>query len=89
MRDIFFNILGIIGSLLILFGFYRISIGRWSGKSILYELDNLLGGVLLIIYQVHFRAYITVFLNVIWVVVAFKGVVSITERRKPARRPKA
>lgn len=87
--NMLFNALGLAGSLLILFGFYRISIGRWSGKSLLYELDNILGGVLLIAYQIHLRAYMTVILNVVWVVVAFRGVLSITERRTPTQGPKA
>lgn len=89
MNNLFYNAMGVIGSLLILFGFYRVSIRKWSGKSLWYELDNLAGGVLLVAYQVHFRAYITVILNFIWVAVAFRGVVSITERRKAPRRPKA
>lgn len=86
---ILYNIIGAAGSLLILLGFYRTSIGRWSGKSMLYELDNLLGATLIVIYQMHFHAYMTVILNVIWVVVAFRGVTSIIERRKPKRRAKS
>jgi hypothetical protein len=80
---ILYNTIGAVGSLLILLGFYRISIGRWSGKSLLYELDNLVGAALIVVYQVHFHAYITVVLNAIWVIVAFRGVTSIIERRKP------
>lgn len=83
--NILFNIIGAVGSLLILFGFYRTSIGRWSGKSFLYELDNLIGAVLVVIYQIHFRAYITVALNIIWAIVAFRGVTSIVERRNTKR----
>ncbi len=87
-----YNVIGVIGSLLILFGFYRTSIGRWSGKSLLYELDNLVGAALIGAYQIHLRAYITVLLNVVWVVVvvvALRGITSIVERRKPKPRSKA
>ena len=83
-----YNFAGVIGSLLILFGFYRTSIGRWTGKSPLYELDNLIGATLVIIYQVHYHAYISVGVNLIWAVVAIIGVSSYVERRRALGRKK-
>jgi hypothetical protein len=73
--------LGIIGALLILFGFYRTSIGKWSGKSLWYELDNFFGAVLLTIYQWHYKIYISVILNIIWAIVAFRGLEPYAKRR--------
>ena len=67
---------------MVLLGFYRTSIGQWTGKSLWYELDNLFGSVLILIYQLHYRVYISVILNVIWAIVAFRGVVSYRERRR-------
>lgn len=77
---------GLAGASCILFGFYRTSIGKWTGKSFWYELDNLVGAVLLIIYQLSVGAYVTLFLNVIWVIVAFVGITSIVERRRLKRK---
>ena len=77
-----YNFIGVVGALLILLGFYRISIGKWTGRSLWYELDNLFGAILILIYQLHFRVYISVVLNVIWAIVAFRGVVSYRERRR-------
>ena len=77
---------GVAGASCILFGFYRTSIGKWTGKSLLYELDNLLGAVLLITYQLSVGAYVTLFLNVIWVIVAFAGITSIAQRRRGLRK---
>jgi hypothetical protein len=77
---------GIAGASCILFGFYRTSIGKWTGKSFLYELDNLFGAILLIIYQLSIGAYVTLLLNVIWAVVAFVGVTSIAQRRAKSRK---
>lgn len=77
-----YNTLAIIGGVLVLLGFYRTSIGQWTGKSLWYELDNLFGSVLILIYQLHYRVYISVILNVIWAIVAFRGVVSYRERRR-------
>ncbi len=76
----FYDVLGVIGALMILFGFYRISIGKWTRKSFWYELDNLIGPVLLIIYQLHLGAYIGVVLNAVWAIVAFRGLTSFAER---------
>ena len=77
-----YNALGIVGSLLILLGFYRISIGKWTGKSLLYEIDNVLGALLVSIYQIHHHTYITATLNVVWVIVALKGISSYKQRVK-------
>lgn len=77
-----YTLLGTIGAVLVLFGFYRTTIGKWTGKSRLYELDNLVGAILIAIYQFHFRVYITVVLNVIWAIVALNGLTSYKQRRK-------
>ncbi len=76
-----YNYVGMAGAALILLGFYRTSIGRWTNRSLLYELDNLVGALLLVLYQLHNHTYMTVILNVIWATVAFRGVTSIAERR--------
>jgi hypothetical protein len=73
--------IGIIGAILVLFGFYRTSIGKWTGKSFWYEMDNLIGAVLVTIYQLHYHAYVTMVVNIIWAIVAFRGVISYRERR--------
>lgn len=74
--------LGIIGALLVLFGFYRTSIGKWSGKSLWYELDNLAGALMVAIYQIHYRAFISVGVNIVWAIVALRGLESYRERRR-------
>lgn len=83
-----FDIVGVIGSLLVLFGFYRTSIGRWSNVSFWYELDNVVGSILIIIYQVRLHAYISVVVNIIWAVVAFRGISSFAERYMQYHRQK-
>ncbi len=80
MSDLFYNIVGFIGASCLLFGFYRISIGKWKNKSFWYELDNLAGALFLITYQLHLHAYISVVLNIIWATVAFVGITSFAER---------
>jgi hypothetical protein len=78
--ELLYNIAGTVGAFLILLGFYRTSIGRWKNKSFWYELDNTVGAILLIIYQLHLDAYISVIVNTIWAIVAFRGLTSFAER---------
>ncbi len=85
-ETLFFNILGTMGACLILLGFYRTSIGKWKNKSFIYELDNTIGALLLIVYQFHLHAFISVVLNVIWAIVAFRGLLSFAERYSWSRQ---
>lgn len=80
------TVIGVFGAGCILFGFYRTSIGKWTGKSFLYELDNLVGALLLIIYQLSVGAYVSVTLNIVWAIVAFAGATSIVERRRGRKK---
>lgn len=78
--DYIYTAIGAVGASLILFGFYRTSIGRWTNKNLYYELDNIIGPLLLIIYSAHFEAYISIVVNTIWMIVAFRGLMPFAER---------
>ena len=84
--ELFYNIVGTIGGALILLGFYRTSIGKWENKSFWYELDNVVGASLLIVYQLHLNAYISAVLNVIWALVAFRGLTSFAQRYNSTKK---
>lgn len=77
---------GLLGGLVLLFAFWRTSIGKWTGKSLWYELDNLMAAILLSVYAYSKGAIISVFLNLVWGVVAIRGVTSYAERRTLQRR---
>ena len=78
--DYIYSAIGALGAGLILFGFYRTSVGRWTNKSLWYELDNTVGAALMIIYSTHFQAYISIVINSIWIAVAFRGLMPFAER---------
>lgn len=80
--DAVYNGMGVVGACLVLLGFYRISIGKWKNKSFWYELDNMVGALFLILYQFHAGAYISVVVNTVWAIVAFRGLTSFAERYK-------
>jgi hypothetical protein len=77
---------GIVGASCILLGFYRTSVGKWTGKSLWFELDNLVGALFLIVYQLSIGAYVTLILNIVWVIVAFAGINSIAQRRRGMKK---
>lgn len=85
--EIFLNILAVVGSVLLLFGFYRVNTGKWSNKSFWYELDNAVGAIFIMAYQFYYHAYISVFVNVIWLAVAIAGL-SVFFRRLRRHRKK-
>lgn len=70
---LFYNALGILGSIFLLFGFYRVNNGRWTNKSVWYELDNVIGAAFIIAYQVYYHAYVSVIVNIVWAGVAVIG----------------
>lgn len=82
-----YDIVGIAGAGLVIFGLYRTYSGAWNDKSLWYELDHAVGSLLLIVYLAHARAYIGIVINVAYLIVAFLGLRSYAERhRKKPRR---
>jgi len=78
-----------VGGLLFLLAFWRTSIGKWTGKSLWYELDNLLGAVLMSFYAYKKGAFVNIGLNIVWGTVAIFGVTSWAERRLHRKKLKA
>jgi hypothetical protein len=85
----FIDWVGFIGGILFLFAFWRTSIGKWTGRSLWYELDNLLGAILMSIYAYKKGAYVNIGLNLVWGVVAIRGVTSYAERRMHRKKLRA
>lgn len=82
----FLNALAVVGAMLLVFGFYRVNIGKWNNKSFWYELDNLIGATLLVIYQLYYHAYVTVIVNTIWGAIALWGLFVFVRRARAHRR---
>lgn len=86
--EIFLNALAVLGTILLLFGFYRVNIGKWDDKSFWYEFDNLLGAIFLVIYQLYYHAYVTVIANAIWGAIALGGLIVFIKRMRAHRKRK-
>lgn len=81
-----YNALGVVGSILLLFGFYRVNSGRWTNKTLWYEFDNVIGAALIILYQIHYHAYVSVVVNTVWAGVAVLGLAVFFRRLHHHRR---
>ncbi len=88
MIDLSFAV-GILGMFLILFGFFMTQSHRWSQDDLSYDVVNLIGSCLLIVYGVAGNAWPFVILNAVWALYSLKDVVQDTQknRRKPHIRP--
>ncbi len=79
MYLIFVEIIGWIGSILIVGAFALNALNKISSTSINYQLANLFGAICFIINTLEHKAYPSVFVNVVWVVIA---VIAIIKARK-------
>jgi hypothetical protein len=70
------QLLGFIGSGMILLSFIFVTRRVWKPQSRKYLLVNLLGAILLAIYQLALGAYAGVLLNLVFVTVAASGLVT-------------
>ena len=75
-----YNFWGAVGVFLVLVGIVRTSYGSWRHNSLWYELDTVIGASLIIRYQLHIKAYITLPINVALVFISFRGLSSFAER---------
>jgi len=68
--DIFVEIMGWIGSVLIV-GSYALNItGRLATTSKLYVLANIIGGLFFVVNTYFHQAYPSMFVNIVWVIIA-------------------
>jgi hypothetical protein len=78
--------LGLVGGVLLLFAFWRVNNNKWKVSSPLYELDNVIASLILFFYTWQKHAYVSVVLNIVWAVVAFRGLSSYAQRRAMTNR---
>ena len=78
------EILGWIGSVLIV-GSYALNItGRLAANSKLYVLTNILGGLFFVVNTYFHQAYPSMFVNIVWVIIALV-MLSKKDRNKEAK----
>jgi len=64
------DIIGWIGATLLLTAYGAVSMGRWQGRSVLFQLFNAFGSAGLIVNSMYYGAYPSVALNIVWILIA-------------------
>jgi len=82
------DIIGLIGLILFLLAVYRLSIKKWSGKPLWYELDVIGSVVCLGIYSYSKGAYLGIITTLIWGILTIRGLISFRERRNIKKKKK-
>ncbi|WNJ21139.1 CBU_0592 family membrane protein [Pontibacter sp. G13] len=82
MTKCWVELVGWIGSFLILGCYLAISMGKVKGNSFWYQMFNILGAICLIINTYYNRALPATFLNAVWALI---GVVTLIKAKKEAQ----
>ncbi|MBT5765234.1 MAG: hypothetical protein HOI58_00095 [Kordiimonadaceae bacterium] len=82
-QELIINIIGWIGALSLLCGYLLVLLNITHGKSVLYQLLNVIGSIGFIINSYYFGAMPSVGLNLIWLLI---GTITIGKTFKNSRK---
>lgn len=74
------TIIGILGASIILLAFLLNQFGKWSTESFSYDVANVIGSGILIVYAYLLASWPFMALNAVWFLVSLKGVVGSVRR---------
>ena len=80
--EIFVSMLGWIGSLLVIGAYGLNSYQKIKSDSLIFQLMNLVGGILLIINSMYKEAYPFTFINTVWVLIAILAIFRIVSKKQ-------
>lgn len=74
------DIIGWIGAALLLSAYGAVSLGRWQGRSAMFQIFNALGSGGLIVNSMYYGAYPSVALNIVWILIAVWAIFGVPRR---------
>ena len=80
--DIFIEIIGWIGAVLIVGAYFLNINGKLSSRSVVYIISNLVGGIFFTINTLVHHAYPSMLVNIIWVLIAIAALMK-KDKSKP------
>jgi hypothetical protein len=83
--EVLISTLGWIGSLLVIGAYGLNSYQKIKSDSLIFQLMNLAGGILLIINSVYKEAYPFTFINTVWVLIAIPAIFRIVSKKQGVR----
>ena len=81
----FVDILGWIGAIEVIVAYVLVSSSKMTGESVIYQLLNLTGAILLIIQTLYKQAYPSAFVNIIWTIIAAYSIIKIAAKSQKAK----
>lgn len=79
--DVFAEVVGLIGALLLLLAFFMITNEKWTRLSLKYQGANLIASSLLLGYSILKSAYAFIALNIVWAMVALFGLLKARKKQ--------
>jgi hypothetical protein len=67
---------------LILFAFCMNQLQKWKDDFLIYDMFNLIGGFLMVIYAILIKSYPFLILNLIWAIVSFRDIFTDIKKTK-------
>lgn len=64
-----FELCGWVGAILVLIAYYMVTTGKAKGESIPFQMINISGATLLVVYTYNCQAYASMIVNIIWVAI--------------------
>ena len=80
MLEMFIDIFGWIGSILLVVAYALISNNKIKADSYFYQILNIIGSIALIFNTYHYTAYPSTFVNVIWLVIGAVAIFKISKK---------
>lgn len=85
MEPDFVNIFGAVGAAVILTAFILNQLGKWDVSNFKFDLFNLAGSLLLLIYSISTSSTPFILTNTVWAIFSFRDVMTalLSSRKKP------
>ena len=83
-EQLLIDIVGWIGSILVVLAYFLISSEKLTATSLFYQWCNAIGSIGLIINTVYYAAYPSTFINVVWLFIAIPAIVKIIRGKQKA-----
>jgi hypothetical protein len=80
--DVWMEVAGWAGSAMVVLAYAMLSMNKWKSSDVIYQMMNLAGSTLLIIFTLYKRAFPPATVNTIWAVIALLSVIQIVINRK-------
>lgn len=78
--------IGTLGALIILIAFILNQVKKWKDDYLIYDIFNLIGSILLIIYAVILSSYPFLILNSVWAALSLRDVIVDLKRNSKSQR---